>query len=89
MSAPDTRVSKREYVLLSMLAVRPMSGRDLRMRFKEKTRTWFFSLATFYQIMSVLEDRHLVDGHYEKSEVNGMPIQRRHYVITEAGKMCL
>ena len=81
MPLPD--LTSLQFLVLQVLGGVERSGREVRRRLANAGISK--SLASFYQLMSRLEDGGLVRGEYHKIEVGGQTVQERRYKVTGAG----
>ena len=72
-----------QYLVLTCLGGREMSGRSLRSLLKKDDISK--TLPAFYQLMSRLEDAGFVEGRYVQNEQDGVMLTERHYRISADG----
>ena len=78
------KLTHLQFCVLTILLNSELSGREVRERlkkdFKEKR-----SLASFYQLMSRLEESGMIEGHYKTTSIVGQGIRTRYYKIIGHG----
>lgn len=76
-----------QFCVLTILLDSELSGREVRERltndYKEKR-----TLASFYQLMSRLEESGMIEGHYKTKSVEGQGIRTRYYKVLGHGVQC-
>ncbi len=73
-----------QFLVLTALMGSERSGRCIREELaKQGVKK---SLASFYQLMSRLEDAKMVTGRYEHKTIDGYAVKERHYEVTGLGQ---
>lgn len=76
-----------QFFVLSALMDGPRSGREVREELDHQGQRK--SLASFYQLMSRLEEAGMVRGHYETKVIDGQTVKERVYELEGHGVRCL
>jgi len=85
MAFPE--VTHLQFKVLASLATGELSGRDLRKAIAEEGLSQ--TRASFYQLMSRLEDAGFVEGRYEQTTIDEMTVTERCYQLAAAGRKVL
>lgn len=78
------KLSPVQLSVLNVLIDGEQSGRDLRHLLAKLGQRK--GMASFYHLMSLLEDNELVRGYYRQKVVAGSKVRERRYQLTEKAK---
>lgn len=82
-----SELTRLQFCVLTILLDSELSGREVREKL-EKDYKKKRSLASFYQLMSRLEESDMIEGRYETTSIDGQGIRTRYYKILGHGVRC-
>jgi DNA-binding PadR family transcriptional regulator len=84
---PLPSVTNLQFLILSCLVGGEKSGRELRATLRqEEGKKRERSAPSFYMLMARMEEAELVEGRYERKEVEGYEVKERVYKVTKGGE---